>query len=173
MSEAAVETTEETAENPVEKINEYKKLDPMTHEEFQQIEREIQTGVRDTLPDGRSIADVQKSLEETQLAQEKERREKYLPEDEKTATDKKVEILVAENGAMSARPLQPESGEKTDDTGETESDLPADLFARDKLIAGGVTTLEMLGKLGHDELILIPGIKDATAEKILSYGKSA
>lgn len=165
-----LEATEETAENPVEKVNEYKKLDPVTHEDFQQIEREIQLGIRKELPDGRSISEVQENLEKTQLAQEAERREKYVPNEDEAKP--KLEILVAENGAMSARPLQPESEEKTDNTGEPDSDLPADLFARDKLIAAGVTTLEMLGKLGHDDLVLIPGIKSASAEKILNYGSS-
>lgn len=160
-----------------EEVNEYKKLDPMTREEFQEAERKIQLGISDTLPDGRKVSEVQKNLEATQLAQEKERREKYMPKPKEASKTEKLEVLVAENGSISARPPAAAVKEKSvagggGDDSSPESDLPQDFPARDKLIAAGVTSLEMVAGLKHEDLTGISGIKDATAEKILSYGKS-
>ena len=50
-------------ENIEEPLSKYPALPPMSADEFQQMEREIQLGLRTTLPDGRDITDVQKESE--------------------------------------------------------------------------------------------------------------
>lgn len=145
----------------------------MDLDEFQKIERDIQTGVRDTLPDGRTISDVQEGLENLQKKQERERGVKKGANPEEPAeTTQTVEVTVAENGVMSARPVTEDARPAKDKETEPESDLPPEFPGRKALIAGGVLTLEAVGKLDRDGLVGIKGIKEATADSILAYGKA-
>ena len=160
------------------------KTEEMTREEYLLAEHKVQTGVSDTLPGGAKVADVQKSLSDLQnqqhadlLKRDEDKRAKKTEGEPVTAKDaffnEKLGVTVAENGAVIATPAvektdQPASGADQ----EPENDLPADLPGRKSLLAAGVHTLEKLATLDFDALTAIPGIKDATAEKILSYGKS-
>jgi hypothetical protein len=155
-------------ENVEEPLKQYPNLPPMSPEDFQQMEREIQLGVRTTLPDGREIADVQKESEKRQLEQEKERREKYLPAPVDSDAPKNLEILVAENGAMSARPITEAVEEKV---AVAVSDLPENFPARDVLVAAGIN-LETVASLDREALLGIKGIGEKTADLILDYGEN-
>jgi hypothetical protein len=148
-------------------------IQEMTLDEFQKIEHEIQTGVRDTLPDGRKISDVQKALEELQKKQEKERGVKEGDTPKKPAdASQTVEVTVTENGVMSARPVTSDVAPAPPEEQESDSDLPPEFPGRKALIAGGVLTLEAVAQLDKETLVGIKGIKEATADAILAYGKA-
>lgn len=141
----------------------------MTREELMKYEHEIQTGQRDTLPDGTKIADVQKGLQALQEKQTAEDAEKYAQKTEEKTDflQETVTVHVAENGTISGI-----SAEETQTpVDQNSSDLPEDFPGRKALIAAGVSMLEKVAKLDLDGLKAIPGIGDATAEAILAFGK--
>lgn len=148
----------------------------MSREEFQQWEHEVQTGKRDTLPDGRKISAVQAENTRLQLEQEKVYGRKETDasvSDEAAEVSKKVSVSISATGAMSARPAVEATEEqpKADHGRETQSDLPEDFPGRKALIAADVSLLEKVAKLDLDGLKAIPGIGDATAEAIINFGK--
>lgn len=155
----------------------------MSPEEFQIIEHEIQSGIRETMPDGTRVSDVFKNLVEQQKAQA-ERMKTFIPEQKKVEAVK-IEVTTFSNGAMAATAI----GEKvevvktttnSDDTGdgnsqpkEPDNDLSPEFPFRDKLIAAGYVSLEQIGKFTIEDLKLIDGIGPKSAEAIFNYGKSA
>lgn len=150
----------------------------MSRKEFQSWEHEVQTGIRDTLPDGRKISDVQKENVRLQLEQEKVYGKKTDSVEENISEDsaepsKKVSVSISATGAMSARPAVEATEEqpKADHGREIQSDLPEDFPGRKALIAADVSLLEKVAKLDLDGLKAIPGIGDATAEAIINFGK--
>lgn len=161
------------------------KTKEMSREDFMNAEHQVQTGATDVLPDGRTIGEVQKTLSDLQKKQEKElleRDEKRRAKQAQGKTDagagddflkQKVEVAVAENGATIASPVVEKTVETPSSTSdEPENDLPADLPGRRALLAAGITSLEKVASFDRETLLGIPGIKDATADKVLSYGKS-
>lgn len=155
----------------------------MTREDLMQKEHLVQTGATDTLPDGRTVAQVQESLVNIQKQQAddlRKRDEEKRKKGDKSAPEtsylsEKVEVVVHENGVMSASPVAEASTEPPPSSGEDSepaNDLPTDYPGRKAFLAAGITSLEKIASFDRDALLSIPGIKDATADKVLSYGKS-
>lgn len=141
----------------------------MTRGEFMKAEHLVQTGQSETLPDGRNVSEVQKNLASLQKEQEEALRERFKSDDAGTDYfNQTVEVTIFDNGATSARPLSESVAQKPPSPA---SDIPGDFPGRDALIAAGVANLEQVSKLDAQALVGIKGIKDATAEKILAYGK--
>lgn len=155
--------------------NENKTIE-MTREESMQIEHEIQTGVRTTLPNGQDLKEFQENMFAKQREQEAERgkKETYDAESQSVETvteNQKVNVFVAENGAISARPVQETAANQTVDSTAGQSDLPEDFPGRKELIAAGIILLETVAKLDKESLKSVKGIGDRAAELILNYGK--
>ncbi len=160
----------------------------MTAEDFQQWERNVQLGVTDKMPDGRKLSEVHKELTDLQIAQATERavvsEEDHVRVDDANAVPNEVkpetlmEVVVQPNGVVSATPKVEASEAAAIQTDGNESDqepandLPKDYPSRKALLAAGFTSLETVAKFTVEDLIGIPGIKQASAERILNYGKS-
>lgn len=165
-------------------MSEQTKATEMTREDFMALEHQIQVGAVETLPDGRSVKEAQADLKQLQIEQDAAIAEKGAKWVEKAAKKnggdyllEKVQVRVAENGAISARPesetaVAATGNASTSDSKTPASDIPADFPGREALIAGGVVLLENVGNLDKEHLMTIKGIGEPTAEKILAYGKA-
>lgn len=172
------EETTETPETPTSSEFQPKKLE-MTQAEFMQKEHLVQTGVTDELPDGRKVADVQKFLAEEQARQEEqlkqlgEERRKKRAEKKGEPTEvksEKIEVVVHENGVITgSNPVIDEPAPPNNQ--EPDNDLPPDLPGRKHFLAAGIVSLEKVASFDLEALQGIAGIGDATAEKVLTYGK--
>jgi hypothetical protein len=167
------------------------KTETMSRADLMLAEHKVQTGISDELPGGAKVSDVQKSLRDLQAKQEQELRDRSEerrkkrneksktpvnePVDSKTAfLNEKLDVTVAENGAVIATPLVEKSETSTEsgDDQEVENDLPKDLPGRKHFLAAGIVSLEKVATFDIDALKGIPGIGDAMAEKVLAYGKT-
>ncbi len=154
----------------------------MTRAEFMKAEHALQTGETDVLPDGRKVSEVRESLFALQKQQEEdlkkrgqERRARYVESKGETLTksdflSEKLEVVVQESGATSARPLT-ETVEEEIPPPPPANELPHDFPGRSRLIAAGFTTIEAVKKLKKPALLKIEQIDEAAAEAILAYGK--
>jgi hypothetical protein len=149
----------------------------MTREEFMKVEHLVQTGQSDTLPGGKTVAETFENLVNLQRQQEKELQERGAKYAENSGIQSKedflsemLEVSTFENGAVSARPKAEKTADESPAHG-AETDIPLNFPGRKVLIARGLN-LEKVSTLDRDALIAIDGIAEATADKILAYGKS-
>lgn len=168
-------TTQNTTPQPIE----------MTLEEYQQIERDIQLGLRDTTADGVSIKDIQAANEALQEKQFKERvTDPAAAEDLSDVVDpSKVKVIVGttENGVTVVDTVgQEDSSVSTgnDDAGDqqtTGNGIPEDFPGRKALVAWAEAgnpqffDADVLKETTAEEFAAIPGIGEATAQKMFEY----
>lgn len=180
MSDPNIENTESTVEENYVSTATTKE---MTRGAFMKAEHEVQTGVSETLPDGRTVKEASDSLANLQAQQEKdlaERGKKWMDKaaaktSMKTGDDflnEKVQVTGFENGAVSARPIPEIVEDKAPE--EPDNDLPGDFPGRKVFLFATppITRLEDIAKLDRDALIGINGIGEKTADSVLAYGKS-